>query len=235
MRKLRCWLSTNVSFSELFPLDNLPSKPAYEISQVQYHEINLLSNAISRQSRAVLQKQDIFPILVHTSDNALVKQTSSAKAIPAQLIDRRLGHTSTFVQARRVAHFQIAYSSWLFGSFSYLAIAFQHQDTDRAMNESAVAEDNPIEYQKTIIFSLPFWRRGLAISTSSKYGFWTRTLRISPVIPQDSLIFDLCETGDVQMIQKLFRKGLASPFDITEGGHTLLHVGPIDESFYVAC
>jgi hypothetical protein len=60
-------------------------------------------------------------------------------------------------------------------------------------------------------------------------GSWTYQLRHHRVISSDSLLFQLCSDGDLRNVQRLFSKSLASPFDVSPDGQTVLHVGFIRE------
>jgi hypothetical protein len=53
---------------------------------------------------------------------------------------------------------------------------------------------------------------------------WTFNQRPWHVVSPDSMLFDFCREGDLRNVQRLFSKGLASPFDITSDGDTALHV-----------
>ena len=73
------------------------------------------------------------------------------------------------------------------------------------------------------LLSRSFSWQSFGICNSWQYNF--RTFRY---IPKDALIVDFCREGDVENVQRMFDKGLASPFDrvIDENGDewSLLHV-----------
>jgi hypothetical protein len=50
------------------------------------------------------------------------------------------------------------------------------------------------------------------------------TFRIVNVIPEDGLIWTSIRRNDIAQIQRLFVERLASPFDVDQGGCTVLHV-----------
>jgi|SRR5450432_1751405 hypothetical protein len=85
-----------------------------------------------------------------------------------------------------------------------------------------------IEYQReyrslTIILPLLPW--AALYRSSTIYGQWTRSLRLSPVISDDAPIWDLCWNGDIVGMRRLFEAGLASPYDLSLSGVSPLHVG----------
>lgn len=53
---------------------------------------------------------------------------------------------------------------------------------------------------------------------------WQKNIRIFRVVPDDSLIFDCCETGNIDSIQTLLKRGEASVWDRNSDGWTPLHV-----------
>ena len=73
--------------------------------------------------------------------------------------------------------------------------------------------------------------RGLSWQSSGIFGSWQRSFRTFRYVPWDSMIVDFCRDGDVANVQRMFGKGLASPFDrvhyeYEEGSEdwSLLHV-----------
>ena len=72
--------------------------------------------------------------------------------------------------------------------------------------------------------------RGLSWQTSGIYGSWQYNFRTFRYIPTDALIVDFCIEGDVANVQRMFDKGLASPFDRVRYGDadwSLLHVSSV--------
>ena len=76
----------------------------------------------------------------------------------------------------------------------------------------------------------PQWllSRGLSWQSFGIYGGWQHNFRTFRYIPRDSLIVDFCLEGDIANVQRMFDKGLASPFDRVAiegtGDLSLLHV-----------
>jgi hypothetical protein len=75
-----------------------------------------------------------------------------------------------------------------------------------------------------ISIHLPIVRRVLTLRSQRAIGMWTHTFRITRIVPDNSPIFRLVATEDESAIRRLFDDGLASPFDQTALGVTLLHV-----------
>jgi len=53
---------------------------------------------------------------------------------------------------------------------------------------------------------------------------WNNNLRTYNIIPSDSSVIKLAREGDVRGLLDLFAGGQASPFDVDEGGRSLLSV-----------
>ncbi|KAH1275116.1 hypothetical protein KXW28_002216 [Aspergillus fumigatus] len=71
---------------------------------------------------------------------------------------------------------------------------------------------------------LGWWSsRIIELQAIRQASHWTFNLRPWQVVSPDSLLFAFCREGDLRNIQRLFSKGLASPFDITPDGDTALH------------
>lgn len=49
--------------------------------------------------------------------------------------------------------------------------------------------------------------------------------RTFKVIRRDDPVWIACARGERKEVERLFGEGLASPYDMTEDGSTLLHVG----------
>ena len=72
--------------------------------------------------------------------------------------------------------------------------------------------------------------RGFSWQTSGIYGSWQYSFRTFRYIPEDALIVDFCIEGDVANVQRMFDKGLASPFDrvrYEDEDWSLLHVSSV--------
>lgn len=52
---------------------------------------------------------------------------------------------------------------------------------------------------------------------------WKHKLRYFNAVPNNAPIFDYCKQGNVEVIQTLFQRGEASPWDVNEDGWTPLH------------
>jgi hypothetical protein len=97
------------------------------------------------------------------------------------------------------------------------------QSSTRLVDSSGGA-DQLLEDSVVISIELPIVRRAFTMRSQKIFGQWTHSFRISRIVPDDAPIFKLCATKDTETIRKLFDSGVASPFDQTASGVTLLHV-----------
>lgn len=191
-------------------------------SQIQYDKISLVNDTLSTLAKLSKGRQGFLGQECRAPKELAPEDNSALATISSQTIMRR---PSQGIRARACIQVdQTGYSSWSFGGLLYKVAIFRCHLRRSPHNGMDVPDDEPIECQKTIILILPYLRRGLAISTSSINGLWSHTLKFASVVPSDSLVFELCRDGDLEEMKRLFRKGLASPFDTTRKGWTLLHV-----------
>jgi hypothetical protein len=77
------------------------------------------------------------------------------------------------------------------------------------------------------------FQRGLEAIMSSAGQSWLFNCRITVTyaLPEDSLIFELCRTGQTRAVETLFAKGLASVVDTSPKGWKPLHVRILIQGF----
>jgi hypothetical protein len=86
-----------------------------------------------------------------------------------------------------------------------------------------------IERKATYVLYPPKWLQtlglsfGAQISATSTWG-WKYNLEPFRAVPEDSLIFDFCRTGNVDGVRTLLKRGEASPWDRDPLGRTPLWV-----------
>jgi hypothetical protein len=90
----------------------------------------------------------------------------------------------------------------------------KHQSWDAATLKNA----------RVISIHLPILQRSFSIQSQWVLGQWTHKFRVTRIVPDNASIFRLCATKDPAIIRQVFDAGLASPFDQTSSGITLLHV-----------
>lgn len=79
-------------------------------------------------------------------------------------------------------------------------------------------------HSSMISIHLPIIQRAFALQGQRSMGSWSHTFRMTNIVPDNSEIFRLCATAENDFeIRSRFDMGLASPFDQTTSGVTLLH------------
>ena len=86
-------------------------------------------------------------------------------------------------------------------------------------------------------FYFPSWFLARAVKANAAYSSHSGPeflLRVPKIIPPRSDIFHFAETGNLQGIQDLFERGLASIYDLDMSGSTILHFA-LNTSQYPVC
>lgn len=80
--------------------------------------------------------------------------------------------------------------------------------------------------QQVFNVNIPAWlsNRIWQLALDKSISGWHFTMRTYGVVSKDSAIVKACETGDILEMRRLFDAGVASPFDHTELGESLLDV-----------
>lgn len=84
----------------------------------------------------------------------------------------------------------------------------------------------PTPQRTPLCFGSPSWLsyRVWDVYVSSSFSGFNITLRTYSVIQEEPAVFLLAENADICDLQVLFAQSLASPFDRSPKGHSLLHV-----------
>jgi hypothetical protein len=78
--------------------------------------------------------------------------------------------------------------------------------------------------ESTWIFMPSFFSCCIDFRYLNSCGYIQRSLRTYPVVRNDHPVWEMCWSGDVIGIQKLFTERQLSPFSVDPWGNTLLHV-----------
>lgn len=117
---------------------------------------------------------------------------------------------------------EAVYPLWL-GS---LSVKTQFMTLRPAIHKSDTAQSEYRSEKRTFTLRSTRWWSSCIIELQAiRQGRqWTLNLRPWQVVSPDSMLFEFCREGDLRNVQRLFSKGLASPFDVTSDGDTALHV-----------
>jgi hypothetical protein len=78
--------------------------------------------------------------------------------------------------------------------------------------------------ESTWNFMPSFFSRCIDFRYLNSCGYIQRSLRTYPVVRNDHPVWEMCRSGDVIGIQKLFSERQLSPFSVDSWGNSLLHV-----------
>lgn len=100
------------------------------------------------------------------------------------------------------------------------------------------ADDNGRSRHHHLQLRMPSWlsHRAWDVLAANSLSGYTFQFRMYSIVPNDAAVFQCAKRGDIDGMQALFDKGLASPSDKNEDGKTLLQVCvDIDITAYVVC
>ncbi|KAI1172181.1 hypothetical protein F4777DRAFT_601819 [Nemania sp. FL0916] len=92
--------------------------------------------------------------------------------------------------------------------------------------ERAVRTLTLIHAGYTVTIRLPEWLCKISweLRCSKAMGAWTYVLHSYNIRPHDSEVFEIAKFGSSSNLVSLFTDGLASPYDVSDDGSTLIHV-----------
>lgn len=119
-------------------------------------------------------------------------------------------------------------SNWLFSSCSTTSTTYQQRKKTRFTDVTADAivadDDSEIDVDSKIVPRAWIRMRGISTKQSRRFGSWKYSFRPISVVPDSSPIFEVCRNGDVSEVIRLIQSGMASVFDTSQEGWSLLHV-----------
>jgi hypothetical protein len=126
---------------------------------------------------------------------------------------------------QRTKKFQSETRETMFGTILFQTWITEHQ---------AIMGDNETtrtERTTCFIFHPTHWlmrlglKYGLKAMAVNHHRTWQYSIRPVHAVPDDSLVFSFCMTGNVDAVRELFKRGEASVIDVDTDGWTPLHVG----------
>jgi hypothetical protein len=145
----------------------------------------------------------------------------------------RLGSASPKRRARFLGpgHFHGSYASItpsIFGTVYLTTSTFYVYDPMLAEDRDGDSANSEIETHFTFYPAswLMWWglKYGVHVVLSREGASWKNTLQTFQAVPDDSLVFEFCEQGNLMAVNSLLRSGRASPWDTNSKGWTPLHV-----------
>lgn len=130
-------------------------------------------------------------------------------------------------------------SSWtiittIIGSLYYQCILIETRGVRKKKSQPSTPPSKGAIWKVKIIPASYLASTGLEMtlsnvsSSATSLGFSPgQSLRFFPVVPATSSIFWACQSGNYEQMVTIFDDGLASPFDTTWDGWTLLHVSEL--------
>ena len=116
------------------------------------------------------------------------------------------------------------------GETSFFNYVLSIQRIIRKSENTLFMKAEDLETQTTIRFHPPWWlvkfgfSYGLNLDFTQCHRGWKHSLETFRCVPDDSLVFELCASGNVQGVETIIRMGKASVWDTNSSGITPLHV-----------
>lgn len=124
-----------------------------------------------------------------------------------------------------------ARSWWLgLGWYSYQATSVLLKSNNSSSSQESESDSGEIIVNQRFIPKFRLFGNGLWIQSIQAKGNWQYTFRPLRIISESSQIFDACKYGDLEEVMRWFREGLATVYDSTPSGWTLIHVRSLCES-----
>jgi hypothetical protein len=187
------------------------SRPRHEHDQSKFHLQQLMLHAIAQTAVATFESSSLD---ILAQDGYMIDECGYPRAktfVYAESLQYRIRHhASSFRTA--LGH------AWVRTTSIY--------PTENHTDGTCQTITSLVLYPTVWLKWLGF-QRGLEAIVSSAGQSWLFNCRITVInaLPEDSLIFELCRTGQTRAVQTLFEKGLASVVDTSPKGWKPLHVG----------
>lgn len=143
-------------------------------------------------------------------------------------IKDRSAQTPRQIHREEVRTQQVSYTiKTSFGAVYFRSRTFR---TRERFKSDTGRSNNQYEFETHFTWHPAHWLMRLGIkfgvnaNISKSYWGWKNTLNSFSAVPDDSLIFDFCKTGNIGGVQSLLTRGKASVRDTNTQGWTPLHV-----------
>lgn len=141
-------------------------------------------------------------------------------------------HTTSAKNIRRDRTKGEAYYTGLSNVFGALSLTSQNFSTTTTPTSSSGDSDEDKQYSTQSLFIIrpALWlarfgiKYGIRVEIFQLPGQWKHVLNTFRPVPDDSLIFEFCKSGNIDSAQLFLRSGKASVWDTNSDGHTPLHV-----------
>ena len=111
---------------------------------------------------------------------------------------------------------------WYHGIFGSIKV----QSKSRSLNRPNIRkpESKVVKSEKIITVTPVLFRKTFELRVLDSLGGISRSLSSYPILEGRAPIFDICRNGDLQGLQVALSSGDVSPFALSQGGLSLIHV-----------
>jgi hypothetical protein len=186
------------------------NRPLCEHSQPKFHIQQLMLHAIAKTAVATFESTSLD---ILAQDGYMIDECGQPRA-------------KTFVYAEslqyRIRHHVSSFRTALGHAWVRTTTIYPANDPTTGTCQTVTS----FVFYPTVWLKCLGFQRGLEAIVSSVGQSWLFNCKITVTraLPEDSLIFELCRTGQTRAVQTLFDKGLASVVDTSPKGWKPLHV-----------
>jgi hypothetical protein len=186
------------------------SRPRHEHGQSKFHLQQLMLHAIAQTAVATFESSSLD---ILAQDGYMIDECGQPRA-------------KTFVYAEslqyRIRHHASSFRTALGHAWVRTTTIYPTNGPPTGTCQTVTS----FVFYPTVWLKCLGFQRGLEAIVSSAGQSWLFNCRITVTcaLPGDSLIFELCRTGQTRAVQTLFDKGLASVVDTSPKGWKPLHV-----------
>lgn len=202
------------------------ANPRREMHKASFRSLSVSLRPKGLALQASSNTQSCDTLTAALSDEGSFDKTQSLQPIPKLRVgfDQKPSPQATCPPRRsRVKQHERAYN------FGLAVLRFVTTEQESVLVEESGRERRVPARQTRYDLRLAQWllSHGFSWQIYGIYGSWQYSFRTFRYVPRDALIVDLCVDGDVANVQRMFEKGLASPFDrvrYQDEDWSLLHV-----------
>lgn len=165
--------------------------------------------------QALNNSQIIETLIAATTNEGSSDRTQRPQPIPKSRVGMVTFDPRPSSQATRPLRRSRAKQYERIYNFGLAVLRFVTTEQESVLVEESGSERRVPAWQNRYDLRLAQWllSHGFSWQTSGIYGSWQYSFRTFRYVSSDALIVEFCVDGDVANVQRMFEKGLASPFD----------------------
>lgn len=185
-----------------------------ELQEAGFKSLSLSLRPNELPQQATSNEQTLAMPSTASAKENLVTETRPPQAVPNSLVELvSFNPTASPQAARRPKHHTMQGERVYNFGLAMLRLVTTEQES-LLIEDSGNAGRTPARRTRYDL-RIAQWllARGISWQSFGVYGSWKYSFRTFRYIPEDALVVDFCKEGDLVNVQRMFEKGLASPYD----------------------